>query len=377
MMTRTRLTVLAAGVAIALTGCPPEPETYKAETVPLKAFPGALLNNHGEIAGIHTEDVLEDGVPAVGIWKDGVFTPLDAPEDTEVQINHFNDTGIVVGRLGPRADSPLHLWGEPRGEGKTVLPPPPHHALSHIFGLNNHGDMTGWAPDPIENGSGFIQGKPMRIWADGEAEELPEFEAPEDKEYTYRSRPTGINDEGVVAGTALANLVDSGEMYPLVWNAGGLIELSTGPRRFGRTADLNNEGWIVGAVHDGGSFGFGPPALDDGLAAVWRPDGILHTLRRDGWNLRGTPGITNGNSVLTIYQTPTGEQPVQFKTVVWEWDPVAETFAPYNVAEGTDLEDAEDLSFIGIDINDAGQILARVSEPGSEEWRLYLLTPAE
>jgi len=364
---------LAMGL-LALTGCPLfAPVQFEAQVVPFRQFVGPnALNNAGAVVGLVAPgfDPLQGG----GVWQDGMFMALPAPEGEGANPVLINDNETVIGSFEVPAEPPLQVWQD----GAVMeLPAPanaPELALRRVFGINNRGDLAGEA----ENSGSGPPNLPVLFREDGTAEQLALFRRISFGGLrTFSTIPFAVNENLQVVGAAFPfDITDSGESHPVIWEDGEIERLPTPGERWGSASDINDSGWVVGMVRSTGG-GFVPTT--DLEFVVW-VDGVMRTLRwRDG-EPTDVIDINNRGDILTTYRIPVdteGESPFSSKwsAVLWRWNPVIERHFPMEINGATDIPGAEQLSFRGRALNDAGQILVRVFNPGSEGSTLYLLTP--
>jgi probable HAF family extracellular repeat protein len=243
---------------------------------------GAPLGGNAEPVGINNLGWISGGDNLAGnstvnaeLW---IGTPLDlgtlgGPNSTVAWPNHTT-RGEIVGIAETAERNPLgEAWScsafffGPDGyicngfawrDGEmSQLPPFPGGYNSYAAGVNNRGQIVGWAEngvlDPTCNNqppvSQFLQFD-AAIWGPGLAEmaQLPPYPGDPD------SAATAINDRGQVVGISglCANAVGGASaIHAVLWENGQTINLGNlGAQAWNTPVSLNNHGQVVGFANN-------------------------------------------------------------------------------------------------------------------------------
>ena len=340
-------------------------------------FQPTALNNEGVIAGLR---VITPNFSEGGLWQDGEFTLLEAPDASPANPAYANprflsDDGVAVGRFGASSNAPAQVWVDFMVQ---ELPPPsnaPELELQSIRAMNALGDLAGYA---LAQGELPVpQTVPVVHYADGTAEALPFF-TPPGAAAPWRTFVHALNDEGIAVGSAAPNMTDSMISYPVIWEDGEVSRLPTPGFLHGSADSVNNLGWVTGSVHNNSSAWTPNLPFRD---VVWI-DGRMRQLRLHGASNSGRFILNDNGDILVNYRedlNDAGGAPYRVFPVLWRWDELLGRHFPVNLVEPSGLALPEAGNMRGLHMNNAGQITVAVfvlDEP-SVLTEYYLLTPVE
>jgi len=214
-------------------------------------------NNPQNPTFLYPDNYLDPYIQHAVLWHDGKKTDLGAlPGGTSSVMVWINDPGVIVGASTLGLIDPLTgypetaatIWKDDRifkleGLGGNE---------STAFGINNLGQVVGWASNTIPDafaGAVFAQGATQAhatLWRNGVVEDLGTLGGPD-------SSAAFINERGQIAGESLTNSIPNvatgnpnPTMDPFLWENGKMIDLGTFGGTNGSPYALNNHGQVVG-----------------------------------------------------------------------------------------------------------------------------------
>lgn len=313
---RQAVLVLAAWAGLQVTAAAAATYTYFDVPGALETDP-VSINDKGEIAGFYGT---YGGARGFVRHSDGSFTLFDPKSSTETGPAGINGKGWVAGSFS-KQDGVEPYHGFIRKPGGHTIRITSGSRNVWVRGINNLGDICGW----IQGGA---RGHSFIRKADGT---LVEFTP---------SGATGINDLGVVVGTALDRKDRS---YGYLRTADGTIQRFDAPNAQGTiTVAINESGWVTGWYTDIGDVGhaflrdsqgtlvsFEPPVsykfigaadindrgvivggyVDSAYAShafIRRPDGKMVTLKIPASSSGSASGINNNGAIIGSYRGSDG-----------------------------------------------------------------------
>lgn len=240
---------------------------------------GADINDQGVVAGMSGADRSNNGA---ALWQGQHHVRLEVtppmPSYADSGANAINNTGMVAGW----ALSQAIVWNDGRA---SVLPAEPRGRAA-AFGLNDHGQVVGWATQVDAGGN--ATGSYAALWEQGRHTGLATLGGPS-------SQALDINEHGLIAGWS--RLADGMTSHAVVWQNGEIIDLGTAGGRDSRANAVNDHGAAAGSSY-----------LDEegNLSAVVWQHGITTVL--DGYGLASIARDINnsGQVVGLVMGTSTG-----------------------------------------------------------------------
>jgi probable HAF family extracellular repeat protein len=340
------------------------------------------INDRGWVTG--TDNLAGDLTSVATLWTHGLTIPLGTLENgpnSAVAFPVKNNNGVIVGISElPDAD-PLgenfSCWpflgeGVPTGRickgfrwqngQMTALPPFPGGYSSYAAGVNNLGQVVGWAENGVHDPScdpafQILQFR-AAIWQpNGLMQELPPL--PGDS----TSAATAINDYGQVVGISgdcFIAVGNSSARHAVLWENGVPTDLGNiGGDAWNTPTAINNAGTIVG-------FANTTPGLARTFEAfIWTKAGGMKSLGKIPGDLRSTANGINEKGDKIVGLSRGG--PFLFRAVLWQ--------------NGT-LHDMNSLTVPGSpflllagDIDQRGHIVGEAFHPDTLEGPGYIATP--
>lgn len=203
------------------------------------------INDDGTVVGVRYAS--QSSPTRAVVWRGGRIIDLGslggtttAPWSTLSEAYAVNNAGQVVGAALPTGGYPLHgfVWangvmrdlGGLGGTGEATVG----------LGINGTGSVVGFSQTRSGETHGFL-------WTDGTMRDLGVL----GPAFTYRSsQASGINDAGVVVGSARVSGADYGYSVGTVWRNGVLTDLNSvvnvpAGRRIRHAMDVDDKGVIV------------------------------------------------------------------------------------------------------------------------------------
>ena len=335
------------------------------------------------------------------VFSLGLLTPTGARAGTHYALTNVGTPPGANGAIGVRMNNLGHVagWSQYFGQGEpslkgwvwtpqtgfTILPPPPGFYLgrSRAMDINDNGVVAGDGGFDIglawryENGqydvTGSVGGMPIAYLG-------------------------GMNNAGDLAGTAKDSQFSTPDFAFVDINGGALTNLTPNG---GRATDVNNAGQVcgytipslgpfqayrwdsIGGILPLGSLGltysFALRMNDAGQVVGYARSAAGNTQRAwiytDGLGMRELPSpFQNSSAAVSLNNAGhvVGVTAVSGPDLTWLWT------GGTTVTLLTDLFDnvAANVNVTSVvDINDAGQILARVFDNNAVEFRTVILTP--
>jgi probable HAF family extracellular repeat protein len=281
---------------------------------------GNGINNRGWITG--TADEAEDNVSHASVWMGSQVMGLGAlggPSfNSAIQWPIKADNGVIVGISDTNRDQipndnfscyPFYASGSPTGKvcngfryangAMTPLSPFPGGLNSYAAGVNNRGQIVGWAENGVVDPTcdTALQTLQFRaaIWEpDGTMEELPPLSG------DSTSAATAINDRGQVVGISGACGIAVGGVsaaHSVIWQNGVPTEIpNLGGHAWNTPTAISNAGTVVG---------FSLPAGQDGTrnfeAFLWTQAGGTVRLGKLPGDIRAEAlGVNENNQVVGL-----------------------------------------------------------------------------
>ena len=274
------------------------------------------INDRGWVTG--TDNLAGDLTSVATLWLNGSAIPLGTlggPNST-VAWPVKNNNGVIVG-ISELADAdplgenfscwPFFAAAVPTGRickgfrwqnGQMIaLPPFPGGYSSYATGVNNRGQVVGWAEngvhDPTCDPSFQILQFRAVIWQpDGTMQELPPL--PGDS----TSAATAINDLGEVVGISGDCGIAVGGVsakHAVLWQNGVPIDVGNiGGDAWNTPTAINNQGTIVGFANTA------PGTARTFEAFIWTQAGGMKSLGKIAGDLRSTANGINEKSTLVL-----------------------------------------------------------------------------
>src|SRR5215469_7332342 len=339
------------------------------------------INNREWVTG--ADNLSGDLTSMATLWAYGAIIPLGTlgGPNSAVAWPVKNNHGVIVG-ISELADSdplgenfscwPFFAAGVPTGlickgfrweDGQmTALTPFPGGFSSYATGVNNRGQVVGWAEngvhDPTCDPSFQILQFRAAIWQpDGTMQELPPL--PGDS----TSAATAINDQGQVVGISGACGIAVGGVsarHSVLWENGVPTNIGDlGGTTWNTPTAINNHGTVVG---------FSLPASQNGTrnyeAFIWTRSGGLHSLGKFPGDIRSAAfGVNDRDQVVGLSRGG----PYGLRAFLW--------------ANGV-MTDLNDLTFPGSpyllyanDINDSGELVGEAFDPATGEAPAFRAIP--
>jgi len=212
---------------------------------------GWFVNDHGQVVGVSYTSATPDPVtgqpPAsVFIWQHGTMRDLGnlgGSVPTFGGVDAFNDAGEIAGQSNLAGNKTFHafLWDGHKMVDLGTF----GGALSSPIGMNDHGEVVGWADLPKYLGPNLSEPGDQvyhaALWDNGVATDLGTL--PGDK----CSTAWGINDKGVIVG---ADGVCHGALDAFIEQNGKMVNLNTlvapSPLHLTNALTINDAGDIIG-----------------------------------------------------------------------------------------------------------------------------------
>jgi len=339
------------------------------------------INNRGWVTG--ADNLAGDATSVATLWVHGSTTPLGTIEggpNSAVAWPVKNNNGVIVGISElPDADPlgenfscwPFFAAGVPTGricEGfrwqdgiMSALPPFAGGYSSYATGVNNRGQVVGWAEngvhDPTCDPSFQILQFRAAIWQpNGQMQELPPL--PGDS----TSAATAINDRGQVVGISGDCGIAVGSVsakHAVLWERGIPIDLGNiGGDAWNTPTAINNQGTIVGFANTA------PGVARTFEAFIWTKAGGMKSLGKIPGDLRSEAlGINERGQIVGLSRGG----PFLFRAVLWQNNKLIDmnsltvTGSPFLLLAG--------------DIDQEGHIVGEAFHPDTLDAPAYVATP--
>ncbi|HLK08921.1 MAG TPA: hypothetical protein VKV30_13290 [Candidatus Angelobacter sp.] len=202
------------------------------------------LNDLGGIAGFFIDSKNEShGF----LLFQGRLTTFKFPGSSSTTVSDMSRNGIIVGDFSVAGDPREHHYMVHAGGFHEITLPGHPNADFTVTGVNSNGDIVGAINSQTLPANGYVlhNGKLTFLLVPGSDVTLP----------------TSINDEGVVVGGSLTQLVNENPAF--IWKDGVFSNISPpGNDGFVNAAKVSNSGVVVGFYESfDGTHGF---ALDNG-----------------------------------------------------------------------------------------------------------------
>ena len=340
------------------------------------------INNRGWVTG--SDNLAGDATSVATLWLHGSAIPLGTlgnGPNSAVAWPVKNNNGVIVGISElPDADPlgenfscwPFVGTGTPTGRicqgfrwqngTMTALPPFPGGYSSYATGVNNRGQVVGWAEngvhDPTCDPAFQILQFRAAIWQpNGLMQELPPL--PGDS----TSAATAINDYGQVVGISGDCGIAVGGVsakHPVLWENGVPTDLGNiGGDAWNTPTAINNQGMIVGFANTA------PGTARVYEAFIWTKAGGMKSLGKIPGDLRSTANGINEKGDKIVGVSRGG--PYLFRAVLWQ---------------NTQLFDMNQLTVPGSpfllsagDIDQQGHIVGQAFHPDTLEAPAFMASP--
>ena len=249
------------------------------------------MNNLGQIVGqiVRTDEPIETQLWDNGVWSE--FQPF-VPGASQVAVNAINDVGDYVGRSVVNGVEDKASWAFINGQAIRLEQrfPGERLTLDDSRAINNRGVAIGQSV--LSTTLGSIS-RAVR-WVNGEVNDLGTLDPTIELQ---RNGAAAINDQGMIVGTSNGR--------PFVWKEGVMSPLLLANEQISgvHAIDINNQGFIVGAVATLGSPVRnvlwdleGQAVLLDELLEEHFPDSQerrVHEINNNGW-IRGAARDASG-----------------------------------------------------------------------------------
>jgi probable HAF family extracellular repeat protein len=339
------------------------------------------INDRGWVTG--ADNLPGDLTSMATLWLNESTIPLGTlgGPNSAVAWPVKNNNGVIVG-ISELADAdpvgedfscwPFFAAGVPTGRickgfrwqngQMTALPPFPGGHSSYATGVNNRGQIVGWAEndvhDPTCNPSFQILQFRAAIWQpDGRMQELPPLAG------DSTSAATAINDYGQVVGISGDCGIAVGSVsakHAVLWENGVPIDLGNiGGNAWNTPTAINNLGTIVGFANTA------PGAARSYEAFIWTKAGGMKSLGKFSDALRSAAfGINEKGQVvgLAVGGGPFGIRPVLWQNnTMTDLNSLAVSGSPYMLLAG--------------DINQNGVIIGEALDLNTFDAPGYVATP--
>jgi probable HAF family extracellular repeat protein len=289
------------------------------------------INDRGWITG--ADNLAGDLTSVATLWVKGSTIPLGTlgGPNSAVAWPVKNNNGVIVGISEKAEQDPLgedfSCWpffaaGVPTGRicqgfrwqngQMTALPPFPGGYSSYATGVNNRGQVVGWAEngvhDPTCDPSFQVLQFRAVIWQpNGQMQELPPL--PGDS----TSAATAINDYGQVVGISGDCGVAVGSVsarHAVLWENGVPLDLGNiGGDAWNTPTAINNQGTIVGFANTA------PGTARVFEAFIWTKAGSMKSLGKLPGDLRSEAlGINERGQIVGLSRGG----PFLFRAVLWQ-----------------------------------------------------------
>jgi probable HAF family extracellular repeat protein len=291
------------------------------------------INNRGWVTG--SDNLAGDATSVATLWLHGSTIPLGTlggGPNSAVAWPVKNNNGVIVGISElPDADPlgenfscwPFFAAGVPTGRickgfrwqngTMTALPPFPGGYSSYATGVNNRGQVVGWAEngvhDPTCDPTFQILQFRAAIWQpNGLMQELPPL--PGDS----TSAATAINDYGQVVGISGDCGIAVGGVsakHAVLWENGAPTDLGNiGGDAWNTPTAINNQGTIVGFANTA------PGTARTYEAFIWTKAAGMKSLGKIPGDLRSTANGINEKGDKIVGLSRGG--PYLFRAVLWQ-----------------------------------------------------------
>ena len=291
------------------------------------------INDRGWITG--TDNLTGDLTTTATLWLNGSAIPLGTLEsgpNSAVAWPVKNNNGVIVGiselpDLDPLGENfscwPFVGTGDPTGRickgfrwqngQMTELPPFPGGYSSYATGVNNRGQVVGWAENGVHDSTCDPTFQILRfraaIWQpDGTMQELPPL--PGDS----TSAATAINDLGQVVGISGDCGIAVGSVsakHAVLWQNAIPIDLGNiGGDAWNTPTAINNHGTIVGFANTA------PGTARVYEAFIWTKAGGMKSLGKIPGDLRSTANGINEKGDKIVGLSRGG--PHLFRAILWQ-----------------------------------------------------------
>jgi len=342
------------------------------------------INNRGWITG--SDNLAGDATSVATLWRHGTTIPLGTlggGPNSAVAWPVKNNNGVIVGISElPDADPlgenfscwPFFAAGVPTGRickgfrwqngTMTALPPFPGGYSSYATGINNRGQVVGWAEngvdDPTCDPTFQILQFRAAIWEpNGEMRELPPL--PGDS----TSAATAINDRGQVVGISGDCGIAVGSVsakHAVLWEHGIPIDLGNiGGDAWNTPTAINNHGTIVGFANTA------PGTARTYEAFVWTKAGGMKSLGKIPGDLRSTANGINEKGDKIVGLSRGG--PYLFRAVLWQNGKLTDM--------NTLTVPGSPFLLLAGDIDQEGRIVGEAFHPDTLEAPAYVATPTQ
>jgi probable HAF family extracellular repeat protein len=300
------------------------------------------------------------------VWDQGTLTPLLPPAGYQGSwaygVGCMSERGQVVGTAA-KVDAEGILIGknpvrwDPDGVPQ-LLDLPAGQTEGSAGGINNLGQVTGWAGTDLGNNS------PPEYWMLGESNVAVLWDRgaePTVLPHLFaggRSSAGSINEKGQITGWS--GNQDLSTMHAVLWDKGQVIDLTPGATGWNEADGLNNRGQVVGITGD--------------FAFLWE-NGVLTNLgalENDAWSW--ALSINRFGQVVGFSSGPPDDPLALGRGFLWENGQMVNLDAL--------CDDPEDVWLINwpMHINDRGQIagLGGLKDVNGEYQNMaFLLTPKQ
>lgn len=290
------------------------------------------INNRGWVTG--TDNLAGDLTSVATLWLKGSAIPLGTLENgpnSAVAWPVKNNSGVIVGiselpDLDPVGEN-FSCWpflgeGVPTGRickgfrwqngHMTALPPFPGGYSSYATGVNDLGQVVGWAENGVHDSTCDTTSQILQfraaIWQpNGQMQELPPL--PGDT----TSAATAINDLGQVVGISGDCGIAVGGVsarHAVLWQNGVPVDLGNlGGDAWNTPTAINNQGTIVGFAN------LAPGTARTFVGFVWTPAGGMKSLGKITGDLRSEAlGINEKGQIVGLSRGG----PFVFRAVMWQ-----------------------------------------------------------
>jgi len=289
------------------------------------------INDRGWITG--TDNLPGDLTTVATLWVNGSTIPLGTlgGPNSAVAFPVKSNNGVIVG-ISETADAdplgeyfscyPFFATGVPTGQicqgfrwqngQMTVLPPFPGGYSSYAAGVNNRGQVVGWAENGVHDATcdpafQILQFRAVIWQPDGTMQELPPLSG------DSTSAATAINDHGQVVGISGDCGIAVGSVsakHAVLWESGVPMDLGNiGGDAWNTPTAINNQGTIAGFANTA------PGTARVYEAFIWTKSSGMKSLGKIPGDLRSTAnGINEKGQIVGLSRGG----PHLFRAVLWE-----------------------------------------------------------
>jgi probable HAF family extracellular repeat protein len=340
------------------------------------------INNRGWVTG--SSNLAGDATSVATLWLHGSTIPLGmlgGGPNSAVVWPVKNNNGVIVGiseltdadPLGENFSCwPFFAAGVPTGRickgfrwqngMMTALPPFHGGYSSYATGVNNRGQVVGWAENGVHDSTcdpsfQILQFR-AAIWQpNGEMRELPPL--PGDS----TSAATAINDLGQVVGISGDCGVAVGGVsakHAVLWEHGVPVDLGNiGGNAWNTPTAINNQGMIVGFANTA------PGTARTYEAFIWTKAGGMKSLGKIPGDLRSTANGINEEGDKIVGLSRGG--PYLFRAVLWQNGKLTDM--------NTLTVPGSPFLLLAGDIDQDGRIVGEAFLPDTLEAPAYVATP--